>query len=65
MKSAIIDSVDLLRDNNMDGIWDRFNKVMKVTLDGDIGLDMGHNFDYITLKSNRKPISTGYELLDK
>ena len=65
MKSAIIDSVDLLNQNNMDGIWDRMNKVMKVTLDGDIGLDMNHNFDYVTLKSNRKAISTGYQLLDK
>ena len=44
----------------MDGIWDRMNKVMKVTLDGDIGLDMNHDFDYVTFKSNRKAIQTGY-----
>ena len=65
MKDAIVDSVELLNDNNMQGIWQRMNRVLKITLDGDIGLDMNHDFDYVMLKQSRRCIPTGYALLDK
>lgn len=65
MKDAIIDSVQLLNQNNMQGIWDRMTKVLKITLDGDLGLDMNNNYDYVMLKQSRRTVSTGYKFLDQ
>jgi hypothetical protein len=40
------------------------HKVMKVTMDGDVGLDMSNDFGFVMLNQNRRPVSTGYKLLN-
>lgn len=65
MRDAILDSVDMLNKNDIDSIWDRMNKVLKLSMDGDIGLDINRDYDYITYRENRKTLSTGYALLDQ